>query len=454
MRVEEEKGGRTVRRRRTRSGRRDPRDVVKDAVTHVMTAGEVATSSGVPNVSHHLVSLVASGDVVRLTTASGALYAPRGTEAATCHLTASQLRLLIGMPETGCVKQSELPSGLRKELRGLLDLAFIEHVGLAAWKSVQLTDAGRLAARPFRDNPKFPSGGVLAAYAPITVFLIVLYDLIHPRDAGAYDVLMILGNIDLPPNNRTESAMMWLSRLGYLERHRTNGRNHHYRATEKGKDLAASLRPEIAIDNPDDVLAARDACDERPRRVRATGSWPDISAARVRIYHATADEVVPAIEFIAEDGDEAVRRDSNDYGGVETVNYRHLEHTVRTCCTTACTAAEIARTCGVPVNSVLALLARLVAEGVLHPVTESGKPGRLYTAARVDSAWSAINRRLLDHMKALRDGRTPPRRVCDHLLEQGLAQHDGDTLGLTATGAAAVDALTKEQNNGCEAGKD
>lgn len=452
--MKKEKGGRTVRRRRIRGGRTDPRDVVRDAVTHVMTAGEVATSSGVPNVSHHLLSLVASGEVVRVGTATGALYAPRGTESAICHLTASQVRLLIGMPQTGCVRQSDLPSGLRKELRGLLDLGFIEHVGLAAWKSVRLTDAGRIAARPFHDNPKFPSGGVLEAYAPITVFLIVLYDLLHPRDAGAYDVLMILGNIDLPPNNRTESAMMWLSRLGYLERHRTNGRNHHYRATEKGKDLAASLRPEVAIDNPDDVLAARKACDERPRRVRATGSWPDISAARVRIYHATQDEVVPAIEFIAEDGDEAVRRDTNDYGGIETVNYRHLEHTVRTCCTSACTAAEIARMCGVPVNSVLALLARLVTEGVLHPVTDGGKPGRLYTASPVDPAWSAINRRLLDHMKALKNGVEPPRRVCDHLVENGLAIRENDTLALTPTGLSALDALTKEEHDGCKAGKD
>lgn len=418
-----------------------------------MTAGEVATRAAVPNVSHHLSALVSSGDVVRLPTSSGALYAPRGTETAICHLTASQLRLLIGMPEHGCVRQSELPSGLRKELRGLLDLGFVEHVGLAAWKSVQLTDAGRLAAGPFRNNPKFPSGGVLAAYAPITVFLIVLYDLLHPRDAGAYDVLMILGNIDLPPNNRTESAMMWLSRLGYLERHRASGRNHQYRATEKGKDLAAQLKPEIAIDNPDDVIAARTACDERPRRVRATGSWPDISAARVRLYHATADEVVPAIQFIAEEGDEAVRREANDYGGVETVNYRHLEHEVRHSCHGACTAAEIARSCGVPVNSVLALLARLVTEGALHSVTEPGRPGRLYTAAPVEDGWSMINRRLLDHMTALRDGVQPSRRVAEHLIESRLAARDGDRVTLTPTGDRAVDVLTREKHDGCEAGK-
>jgi predicted ArsR family transcriptional regulator len=174
----------------------------------------------------------------------------------------------------------------------------------------------------------------------------------------------------------------------------------------------------------------------------------------VRIYHATQDEVVPAIEFIAEDGDEAVRRDTNDYGGVETVNYRHLEHTVRTCCTSACTAAEIARTCGVPVNSVLALLARLVAEGVLHPVTESGKPGRLYTAAPVDPAWSAINRRLLDHMKGLGNGIQPPRRVGDSLVESGLATREADMLELTPTGMGAVEALTKEDTDGCKAGKD
>lgn len=247
--------------------------------------------------------------------------------------------------------------------------------------------------------------------------------------------------------------MMWLSRLGYLERHRTNGRNHHYRATEKGKDLAASLRPEMSIDNPEDVLASRDACDERPRRVRATGSWPDISAARVRIYHATGDEVLSAIEFIAEDGDEAVRRDTNDYGGVETVNYRHLEHTVRTCCRNACTAAEIARKCKVPVNSVLALLSRLVAEGALNPVTESGKPGRLYTSMKVDPSWSAINRRLLDHMKALRAGSQPPRRIAEHLLDNGLAIREGERIRLSPTGDEAHDALNKDEHDGCEAGK-
>lgn len=442
-----------MRRRRTRRGKRDPRDVVREAVTHVMTVGEVAARVAVPNVSHHLSSLVASGDVVRLSTSSGSLYAPRGTETAICHLTASQIRLLIGMPESGCVRQSDLPSGIRKELRSLLDLGFIEHVGLAAWKSVQLTDTGRVAARPFRDNPKFPSGGVLAAYAPITVFLIVLYDLLHPRDAGAYDVLMILGNIDLPPNNRTESAMMWLSRLGYLERHRTSGRNHQYKATEKGKDLAAQLRPEILIDNPEDVIATREACDERPRRVRATGSWPDISAARVRIYHATTDQVVPAIEFIAEEGDEAVRRDTNDYGSVETVNYRHLEHEVRHACHGACTAAEIARACGVPVNSVLALLARLVTEGVLSPVTDPGKPGRLYTAGPVEHGWSAINRRMLDHMKALREGQQPSRRVADNLVESHLATRNGEMVALTEAGLRAVEVLTRENHDGCEAGK-
>jgi hypothetical protein len=418
-----------------------------------MTSTEIASASGVANVPHHLSHLVAAGDVVRLDTATGALYGPRGTEAAACHLTATQLRLLIGMPEDGCVRQSDLPSGLRKELRSLLDRGFLEHVGLAAWKSVRLTDAGRAAARPFRANPKFPGGGLLTAYAPITTFLVVLYDLIHPRDAGAYDVLMILGNEDLPPNNRTESAMMWLSRLGYLERHRANGRNHQYRATDKGRSLASTLRPEIGIDNPDDVLAARDACDQRPRRVRATGSWPDISAARVRVYRSTGQEVVPAIEFIAEAGDETVRREANDYGGTETVNYRHLQHAVHARCASACTAAEIARSSGVPVNSVLALLSRMVSDGVLHAVTEAGRPGRLYVARPADPAWSVINRRLLDHMIALREGRPPPRRVADQLLASDLAMADGTGLRLTGTGERAVDALTEEEPHGREAGK-
>lgn len=407
-----------------------------------MTTGEVAAASGVDNVSHHLAQLVSSGEVMRLATATGALYAPMGTLPLTSHLTASQLRLIIGMPHKGCVRQANLPSGLRKELRPLLGLDMIEHVGLAAWKSVRLTDAGRAVAMPFVGNPKFVGCGMLEAYSPMTAYLIVLYDLLHPRDAGAYDVLMILGNTDLPPNNRTESAMMWLSRLGYLDRRRAKGRNHHYRATEKGRVLASSLVSELVIDNPADVLAARVACDERPRRVRATGSWPDIPVARVRIHAPGGDRVVPAIRFIAEEGDEAVRRDANDYGGVETVNYRHLENEVRSRCTKACTAAEMARASGVPVNSVLALLVRLCADGVVTALTEPGRPGRLYVSGPVDPAWATINRRLLDHMTALKAGTQPPRRVMDQLTAAGLAVlREGDPV-LSEDGERALKALT------------
>ena len=413
---------------------------MKDVVRRVMTTGEIASESGMTHVQHHLSGLVQTGEIVRLTTAGGTLYAPKGTESAVCHLTAGQLRLLIRLPTEGCMRQSDLPSGFRKELKSLLDHGFVAHVGLAAWKSVALTDSGRLAAAPFRDNPKFPSSGMLSAYAPITAFLVVLYDLLHPRDAGAYDVLMILGNTDLPANNRTESAMMWLSNLGYLERHRANGRNHQYQATEKGRRLATELKPEIEIANPEDVQTSRDACDARPRRVRATGSWSDIEAAKVRIYKSTGEEVVPAIEFIA-DGDEPVRRTSNEYGGVETVNYRQLENKVRDLCRHSATAAEIARACEVPVNSVFSLIGRMVAEGSINPVTGTGRPGRIYTVHPVEPAWHGLNRRLLSQLAALNAGTMPNRRVIEQLEASSMLEVRSEIPYVTESGRRALAAL-------------
>ena len=245
---------------------------------------------------------------------------------------------------------------------------------------------------------------------------------------------------------------MWLSRLGYLEKNGKNGRNHFYRSTDKCRELASTLKAEIVLDNPADVQAARDACDSRPRRVRATGAWPDIAPARVGIFQENSYKVIAAIDFITDSDDERIRRDTNGYGGIETVNYRSLRDHVLQCCQQACTAVEIARSTRVPVHSVLALLARLVLEGEIKAITEHGKPGRLYATTSPDPKWHIINRTLLNHMVKLHAGEAIPKRAEDLLIAGSLAEMSQEGLRLTVEGCRAIKHLTTENRNASEIG--